>query len=106
MAYTAGNLSLKVSVNGFGEYRYDTTDDLDLVEDAGYFNNVDDSLKLGVGDLIHGFSWTTAVRTGTLAAYKLFAVTNVISVDAASSAGAVNVAEVGISSAGAISSGD
>lgn len=106
MAYTPGNLVQMAQGNGYGLYRYDTTDDLDVVEDAGYFNNKDDELNLGVGDIIHAFSWNTAVRTGTLAAYKTFAVSNVVSIDAASSAGAVNVAEIGVSTAGAISSGD
>jgi len=106
MAYTAGGLSLISSVNGYGLYRYDSLDDVDLVEDAGYFSNLDDNLNLAVGDIIHVFDWTTAVRTGTLNGYKLFAVTNVISNDAAASAGAVNIAEIGVSTAGAISSGD
>ena len=106
MAYTAGGLSQISSVNGFGLYRYDSLDDVDLVEDAGYFNNLDDSLNLAIGDVIFAFDWTTAVRTGTLNAVKAFVVTNVISNDAAASAGAVNVAEILVSSAGAISSGD
>jgi len=106
MAYTEGGLSLISSVNGFGLYRYDSLDDVDLVEDAGYFNNLDDNLNLAIGDIIHAFDWTTAVRSGTLAGYKKFAVTNVISNDAASSAGAVNIAEIGVSTDGAISSGD
>lgn len=106
MAYTAGNLAQLAHGNGFGLYRYDTTDDVDVVEDAGYFNNKDDELNLGIGDIVHVFSWATAVRTGTLAAYKTFAVTNVVSNDAAASAGNVNVAEIGVSTAGAISSGD
>ena len=106
MAYTPGGLSLISSVNGFGLYRYDSLDDVDLVEDANYFNNKDDDLNLAVGDMIFAFDWTTAVRTGTLNAVKAFVVTNVISNDAAASAGNVNVAEILISSAGAISSGD
>jgi len=106
MAYTAGGLTLMSVGNGFGTYRYDSLDDVDLVEDAGYFNNKDDSLKLAVGDMIFAFDWTTAVRTGTLNAVKAFVVTNVIANDAAASAGAVNVAEILISTAGAISSGD
>jgi len=106
MAYTAGNLTQISNANGYGLYRYDTTDDLDVVEDAGFFNNLDDSLELRKGDLIHATSWTTATRTGTIASYKLFIVTNVIANDAASSAGAVNIAEVGVSTDGALSSGD
>lgn len=106
MAYTPGNLVQQAHGNGFGLYRYDTTDDLDVVEDAGYFNNKDDDLNLVVGDKIDAFSWNTDVRTGTLAAYKTFAVTNVIPNDATNDAGNVNVAEIGVSTAGAISSGD
>lgn len=106
MAYTAGGLSLISSVNGFGLYRYDSLDDVDLVEDAGYFNNKDDDLNLAVGDTIYAYDWTTAVRSGTLNAVKAFVVTNVISNDAASSAGAVNIAEILASTDGTISSGD
>jgi len=105
MAYTAGNLALLNSVNGFGHYRYDSTDHPDVVEGAGYFNNKDDNLNLAVGDIIHAVQWATAVRTGTIALYKDFIVTNVISNTAAASAGNVNIAEIGVSSAGAISSG-
>ncbi len=106
MAYTPGGLALISSVNGFGLYRYDSLDDVDLVEDSGYFNNVDDDLNLAVGDTIRAFDWTTAVRTGTIQAVKNFVVTNVIDVDAEASAGAVNIAEYGSSSDGTISSGD
>ena len=106
MAFDASNLALISSVNGFGLYRYDTTDDLDVVEDAGYINNVDDTVRMRVGDMVHAFSWTTAVRTGTIAHYKAFVVTNVIDDGAAASAGNVNLAEIGVSSSGAISSGD
>lgn len=106
MAFDSANLTLMSGGNGFGHYRYDTTDDLDVVEDAGYFNNLDDAQNLAIGDKIAAFSWATAVRTGTLSAYKDFAVTNVVANDAAASAGAVNVAEIGVSTAGAISSGD
>ena len=104
MAYLAGGLALISSVNGYGLYRYDSTDDLDVVEDAGYFNNLDDDLKLAIGDIIDAIQWTTAVRTGTIGQAKRFIVTNVVANDAAASAGAVNIAEVG--GAGAISSGD
>ena len=106
MAYTEGGLSLYSSVNGFGLYRYDSLDDVDLVEDAGYFNNLDDNLNLAIGDIILAFDWTTAVRTGTLQAVKAFAVTNVIANDAAASAGNVDIAEILVSSAGLLSSGD
>ena len=106
MAYTAGGLALRTSVNGYGDYRYDSLDDVDLVEDAGYFNNLDDDLNLAVGDTILAFDWTTAVRSGTLQAIKSFVVTNVVANDAAASAGSVNVAEYGVASDGTISSGD
>ena len=105
MAVDTANLALYGHVNGFGHYRYDTTDDVDAVEDAGYFNNKDDDLKLVIGDIIECFTWATAVRTGTLSKFKRFAVTNVISNDAAASAGAVNIAEIGTAEPG-ISSGD
>lgn len=106
MAYLAGGLTLLSYGNGYGDYRYDSLDDVDLVEDAGYFNNVDDNLNLAVGDTILAIDWTTAVRSGTINAVKMFIVTNVIDNDAASSAGNVNIAEILISTAGAISSGD
>lgn len=106
MAFDSSNLDRIGGGNGFNYFRYDTTDDLDVVEDAGYINNVDDDVELQVGDIIHAFSWTTAVRTGTLAAYKQFAVTRAIDRDASSQQGSVNLAEIGVASDGAISSGD
>ncbi len=66
MAYVPGNLALISSVNGFGLYRYDSTDASIVVDAGGYFNNSDDTLNLAVGDIIEVFSWTTAVRTGTI----------------------------------------
>lgn len=84
MAYTAGNLALLSSVNGFGLYRYDTTDGITTVDTGGYFNNTDDDLKLGAGDLIHVITWST-VRTGTISDVSLVIVTTV------DSAGSVNV---------------
>lgn len=90
MAYTAGGLALISSVNGYSFYRYDSLDPLSDIDTAGYFNNVDDTLNLAVGDLINVIDWTTAVRTGTIADVGLVVVTNVIANDAASSAGAVN----------------
>jgi hypothetical protein len=104
MAYTPGNLALISSVNGFGLYRYDTTDEQVTVEAAGYLNNLDDTLNLAKGDVIQVWTWVTAVRTGTIGKVGVFAVTNVIANDAAASAGNVNIAEIGISSAGALSS--
>lgn len=103
MAYSAGKLAQLSDANGFGSYRYDTTDQGDVVEDAGYFNNLDDDLNLGKGDLITCVTWATAVRTGTISEVKTFIVTNVIANDAAASAGAVNIAEY--LGGGAVSSG-
>lgn len=97
MAYTAGNLD-QLFGGGYSLYRYDTTDQMDVVEDAGYFNNKDDNLKLEKGDIIMGFTWATAVRSGTLSEAKSFVVTNVISDDAEAAAGAVNIAEIWITS--------
>ena len=108
MAYTANNTDFQLTqlhtANGWSTYRYDTTDVLDLVEDAGYFNNVDDNFNLAVGDIIQAFTWATAVRTGTLSEAKPFVVTNVIGRDAAGNAGNVNLAEIWITTS--ISSGD
>jgi hypothetical protein len=77
-------------------YRYDSTDQVDVVEDAGYFNNLDDDLNLQIGDLIYAFTWSaTPYEAGsTLSEAKQFVVTNVVPNDAAAAAGAVNVAEV------------
>jgi hypothetical protein len=77
MAYVAGNLAQVSSVNGFGLYRYDTTDGITTVDTAGYFNNEDDTLELRAGDLIHVVSWTTAVRSGTISDVSLVVVTTV-----------------------------
>ena len=84
MAYQAGNLALIIAVNGFGLYRYDTTDIIEDVDTGGYFNNTDDALNLAVGDIIEVISWTSAVRTGTI-----FDVSRVV-VLTVDSAGAVN----------------
>jgi len=50
--------------NGFGLYRYDTTDALSVVAASGYMNNSDDTLNLVVGDIIEVVVWPSAVRTG------------------------------------------
>lgn len=97
MAYTAGNLQGLVNAPpGRMQYRYDTTDQVDVVEDAGYFNNLDDNLNLQIGDRIDAITWSdTPFASGnTITEAKQFIVTNVIANDAASSAGAVNIAEV------------
>ena len=105
MAYTAGNLLNETGMPpGRAKYVYNTTDAADVVEDAGYFNNKDDDLKLAKGDRITSITWATAVDTGTVSEVKEFIVTNVIDNDAAASAGAVDVAEY--LGGGAISSGD
>lgn len=97
MAYTAGNLQGLVNAPpGRMLYRYDSTDQVDVVEDAGYFNNADDDLNLQIGDRIDAFTWsdTPFAAGNTITEAKMFVVTNVIANDADASAGAVNVAEV------------
>ena len=98
MAYTAGGLSLISSVNGFGLYRYDSLDTLADVDGSGYFNNADDNLKLGAGDIIHVFDWDTAVRTGTIADMGTFIVMTV------SAAGVVDLSNDML--AGTLATGD
>lgn len=66
MAVDASNLALISSVNGYGLYRYDTTDALTTVDGSEYFNNSDEVLNLAVGDMIEVVVWDTAVRTGTI----------------------------------------
>lgn len=100
MAYTAGNLvGLVNAAPGRMVYRYDSTDSPSVVEVGGYFNNTDDDLNLDSGDLIHVVLWDgTPFAVGQLpTGYSLQIVTTV------DAAGAVNTAEVGISTAGAIS---
>ena len=97
MAYTAGNLySSACASPGRGAYRYDTTDQVDQVEAVNYFNNKDNNLKLAKGDRIDVFTWSaTPFATASLVTNALqLIVTNVISDDAASSAGRVNCAQV------------
>lgn len=88
MAYVAGNLALVSSVNGFGHYRYDTTDTAVTVQVDGYFNNTDDTLNLRVGDIINIVVWGTAVRTGTISDYDQVIVNSV------SAAGVVDTTNV------------
>ena len=97
MAYTAGNLfSTATAPPGRGMYRYDTTDQVDQVEAANYFNNVTNNLKLAKGDRVDVYSWSaTPFATASLVTNALqMIVTNVIADDAASSAGRVNLAQV------------
>jgi len=96
MAFDATYLvNLTGMAPGRSIYRYDTTDQMDAVGAAGYMNNADDNLNLGVGDIIHAQTWSaTPYASGsTLSEAKDFIVSNVIANDAASSAGAVNLAE-------------
>ena len=102
MAYTAGNLWGVVNgPPGRLIYTYHTDDNFNVVGTGGYFNNADDNLNLAKGDLIHVVIWdgTPFASAQIPNGYVLFVVT---AVDAA---GPVNVAEAGISSAAALSSG-
>lgn len=107
MAYTAGNLvQIGGSAPGRITYRYDSEDHPDVVEAAGYFNNKDDDLNLAVGDLIDVVQWSSTpfADGSTVSRVLQMIVTNVISVDAASSAGNVNIAQWGLAT-GLLSSG-
>ncbi len=77
MAYTAGNLTRMAGGNGFGHYRYDTTEAAATVDGDGYFNNRDDDLNLAVGDMITVVVWASAVRTGTISDVSLHIVTTI-----------------------------
>lgn len=66
MAFDASELALVSNVNGYGLYRYDTTDALTTVDGDGYMNNDDDDVNLRVGDILEVVVWSTAVRTGTI----------------------------------------
>ncbi len=106
MAYVDGNLFAQTNAPpGRRLYRYDSVDDMVTVEVAGYFNNLDDNLNLQIGDIIFAFNWsaTPFAAASTLSEVLSFAVTNVISNDAASSAGNVDIAEIFITT-GALSS--
>lgn len=100
MAFSNTNfLNLTGQEPGRNSYRYDvdgTVDDVDDVEAAGYFNNKDDDLILAIGDRINVFEWDgTPFAAGQILQNALqLVVTNVISRTAASSAGAVNTAQV------------
>lgn len=97
MAYISGNLfAIGNGSPGRMLYKYDSTDQVDVVEDAGYFNNLEDNLNLAIGDRIDAFTWSdTPFASGnTITEAKQFVVTNVIPNDAAANAGAVNIAEV------------
>lgn len=105
MAYTANDkdyalVNLTGMAPGQSLYKYDSVDSVDIVEDAGYFNNKDDELNLAKGDIIDAFAWTAEpfATASIIDEHKRFVVTNVIDNDAAASAGNVNVAEIGLSS--------
>jgi protein involved in polysaccharide export with SLBB domain len=87
MAYAKANMTLKGSHNGYGDYRYDTTDTAVTVDTSAYFNNSDDSLNLAVGDTIEVVVWGTAVRSGTIADVENHIVVSV------SSAGVVDISD-------------
>lgn len=102
MAYVAANLWNMVSMPpGRGLYVYHTEDDVNVVETGGYFNNADDDLVLDSGDLIHVVIWDGTVFDAAQVpnGYSLMVVTTV------DPAGAVNLAEAGVSTSAAISSG-
>ncbi len=102
MAYTAGNLWGVVNgPPGRLIYTYHTEDTASIVEVGGYFHNSDDVLNLQSGDLIHVVTWDgTPFASGQVpTGYSLMVVTTV------DPAGAINLAEAGISTSGAISTG-
>jgi len=101
MAFTAANLYNQTGIApGRNVYRYDidgTVDDVDDVEAAGYFNNLDDNQVLAIGDEIKVFEWTGPPHAAgeTLTNALQLVVTNVISNDAAGSTrGNVNTAQI------------
>lgn len=97
MAYTSGNLHGLVNAPvGRMLYRYDTTDQLGVVEVANYFNNLTNTLNLQIGDMIFGFTWSAApfAAGSTVTESQAFVVTNVIANDAAAAAGAVDIAQI------------
>lgn len=97
MAYVSGNLQGLVNAPaGRILYRYDTADQLGVVEAANYFNNLTNNLNLQIGDLIFGFTWsaTPFAAGSTITEGQQFVVTNVIANDAAAAAGAVDIAQV------------
>lgn len=108
MAFSNTNLlNLTCQAPGRNLYRYASTDHVDVVEAANYFNNLTNDLIFAVGDRIEVQTWsaTPFAAASTISLVKDFVVTNVIARDAAASAGRVNIAEIGVSSAGALSSG-
>lgn len=102
MAFTAARLINLTGLSpGRNSYRYDidgTVDDVDDVEAAGYFNNLDDNTNFGKGDLIEVIEWDAAPfgAAALITNYLSLIVTNVIANDAASSAGNINTAQRGL----------
>lgn len=80
---------------GRAVYHYDTTDHPDVVEAAGYFNNVSGNQNLAIGDRIVVAQWSSTpfAAGSTLARQMAFRVSNVISRTAAANAGNVNLAQ-------------
>lgn len=97
MAYVAGNLFAYAGGSpGRILYRYDTEDEIQDVETAAYFNNLDDGLNLQIGDLIMVFEWDgTPHAAGQVLNNAIYcAVTHVMANDAPGNAGEINVATV------------
>ena len=100
MAYTASRLINETCMSpGRNTYRYDldgSVDDVDDFETAGFLNNKDDNLNIAIGDRFDVFEWSGVpfASGSTLTNALQFVCTNVISNDAAASAGNINVAQV------------
>lgn len=97
MAYLAGGLALGANLPpGRNSYVYNSTDHPDVVEAANYFNNKTNNLNLAVGDRIQVTQWsaTPFAAGSTVSRIVDMLVTNVIAQNAASNAGAVNVAQI------------
>jgi hypothetical protein len=100
MAFTASRFVNESSLPpGRATYRYDidgSVDDVDDVEAANYINNVTNDQNLAIGDRVDVFEWSAVpfASGSTLTNALQLVVTNVISRDAASSAGRVNLAQV------------
>lgn len=100
MAYTASRFVNETCMPpGRNTYRYDTdgtVDDVDDCEAAGFWNNLDDSLNLAIGDRIDVFEWsaTPFAAGSTLTNALQLVITNVIANDAAASAGRANAAQI------------
>ena len=84
-----GRNTYRVDLNG-------TVDDVDDFEAAGFMNNKDDNINVAIGDRFDVFEWSGVpfASGSTLTNALQFVCTNVISNDAAASAGNINVAQV------------